>query len=189
MKKLAVILMVLSLFQVNAYASHAVGGLYEMTLLVEAAKAEEPEPHEDDSMVSDLFFRYADSLAEISFSEIHKYLVDAGYTFQEKIGDNKLATFNVECPVGEVYFCFYPLDISAASTAFGDPDREILSCVQYKRGERWISVSDEFHTDDVIYTIGDPDASSVRNEMSKLELLRLYYNYRMGGNVAPIDSE
>lgn len=183
-KKLAIFLVVLSLFLTFMTSAEAAKGLFEYSLKTRETSGEATEACEDDAYVVNTFFRFANSLADVSFSDVKQYLVDQGYTFYETIGDNDLATFHVECPVSEVYFCFYPLDVSPTSTAFGDPDREMLSCIEYSRGDKWITVTDEFHAKTVQLIAGDRNDNPVRREISDIDILRLFYNYEIGGNIS-----
>lgn len=187
MKKVfAVFLVVLSLFMTHMIPAKAESVFYEMELRMREDK-ETPEASGDDTYVQNTFFHFADSLADVSFADVRQYLVDQGYSFRETIGENEFATFHVECPVSEVYFCFYPLDTSTTSTAFGDPDREMLSCIEYSRGDKWITVTDEFHTKTVHLIAGNKNDDPVKHEISETDLLRIFYNYEIGGNISADD--
>ena len=184
MKKVfAAFLVTLSIFLSFTIQAEAASGTFEQRLIIREA-TEVSKASEDDVYVVNTLFRFANSLAGVSFSDVRQYLVDQGYSFREEIGENKLATFHVECPISEVYFCFYPLDTSSTSTAFGDPDREMLSCIEYRRDDKWISVTDVLHTKEVQLIAGNKNDNPVNREISEIDILRIFYNYVIGGSIS-----
>ena len=167
-----------------ALCSASASSLYESQLESSYQSAGVLQSSPDDAYVEALFVRYAASLGKATFNDVKQSLDDLDCDYSSEIGENTLATFHVQCPEGKLYFCFYPLDMSETSTAFGDPDREMLSCIEYSRGDRWITITDEFHVTPTSLIIGDRSADPVKNEVSDVSYLLMYYNLRIGGNVS-----
>lgn len=138
-------------------------------------------PGADDEFVKDTLFYYADHMGTVSYNQVIAHLEDLGMEYEGEIGENTLAVLNVHLIDGRLYFCFYPLDTSDTSTDFGDPDKEMLSCVEYSRDDKWITVTDEFHIGDVIYRAGDKSSEPIAHYMSSITSILEFYNSNIGG--------
>lgn len=136
----------------------------------------------DDQCVTEVLLKYADSLGKVSYKEMKEYLDSLGYTYETKIGSNELATFNVDCDLGGLYICFFPLGND--DSYFGNPEKEMLSCLEYSREEKWITISDNMHSNGGKLKTGDKSRDPVNQEVSSLEKLIDFYNGTIGGSVS-----
>ena len=138
-------------------------------------------PSPDDVYVENTVLYYADSMGMVSFNQVLSYLDSLGYEYTSEIGNDELAVIRMDCADGGLYFCFYPLDNSESSTEFGNPDREMLSCVEYSRDDKWVTVTDELHTGETLYRVGDKNDDPIAHYFSDIKYLIEYYNTRIGG--------
>lgn len=138
-------------------------------------------PSDDDESVKRTIFYFADLLGSVSYSQVKAYLEESGIEYTGEIGENTLAVLHASLVDGGLYFCFYPLDTSEASTEFGDPEKEMLSCVEYTRDDKWITITDELHIGDVLYRIGDKSANPVAHYVSSITSILEFYNSKIGG--------
>ncbi|MBQ3762805.1 MAG: hypothetical protein II875_12455 [Clostridia bacterium] len=136
----------------------------------------------DDQCVSEVFLKYADSLRKVSYKEIKDYLDSKDYRYETKIGSNKLAQFKILCNQGSMYIAFYPLGNNDSD--FGNPDKEMLTCLEYERDGQWITISDEFHLNVGLLKTGDKSRDPVNQEVSNLESLVDFYNNTIGGSIS-----
>ena len=136
----------------------------------------------DDRCVSEVFLKYANSLGKASYKEIKEYLDSLDYAYDTTIGSDELATFNIYCELGKLYICCYPLGYNESD--FGKPEKEMLSCLEYERDDRWISISDSMHINGGVLNTGDRARNPVNKAVSSLEELVDYYNNTIGGLVS-----
>lgn len=136
----------------------------------------------DDQCVTEVFLEYADSLGKVSYKEIKEYLDSLNYTYKTQIGKDTLATFNIDCELGSMYLCFYPLGFNDSD--FGKPEKEMLCCIEYSRDNKWISISDDMHINGGKMKTGDKSRNPVNQEVFTIEELVDYYNNTIGGNVS-----
>lgn len=139
-------------------------------------------PIADDRCISEVFLKYADMLGKVSYKEIKDYLDSLGYKYETVISSDDLATFNIDCELGSLYICFYPLGFN--ETDFGNPEKEMLSCLEYSRAERWVSVSDSMHINGGVLNTGDRSRNPVNMQVLSLEELIDFYNNDIGGSVS-----
>lgn len=151
-------------------------------LLVPLASFAKSKAISDDECVSKVLLEYADSLGKISYKEMKKYLTSLGYKYKTQIGRNKTAQFDITCELGSLYIGFYPLGSNDAD--YGKPDKEMLCCLEYSRGDCWISVSNSYHLKGAILNTGDKSRDPVNQEVSTLEQLVDFYNNKIGGSVS-----
>ena len=130
----------------------------------------------DDQCLSDLFIPYADSIGKITFTEMKQRLDSLGVSYDQTIGRDELATFYIPCEEGSLYICFYPL---GKNPVFGNPDGEFLSCLEYQRGPRWITVSDSIHQREVRYRTGDGTRDPENVDVPSVDDLLSYYRNKM----------
>lgn len=136
----------------------------------------------DDQCISEVFLKYANSLAKVSYKEVKEYLDSLGYKYDTEIGPTSLATFNIPCELGSLYICFYPLESN--DSAFGNPEKEMLSCLEYSRDNRWITISDSMHINGGELKTGDRLRDPVNQEVPSIDIMVKFYNNEIGGDVS-----
>lgn len=135
----------------------------------------------DDFFFQEILIGYAGSLAKISYNQIKSDLDALGCSYDTTIGADELATFKVACDEGSIYIACYPLGYD--DEAFGNPDREMLSVVEYSRGDKWVSVSDSMHINGGKFNTGDKGRDPVNVEVTSIDDLIEFYNNEIGGEV------
>lgn len=190
MKKTVIIVIIVFLFcnimDMSAYTADDAS--YESMLSASHHGKKPSVPGPDDQFVMDVFFHFSDSLAKVSFAEVRDYLKSIDYQFTYQIGNNKLATMNVDGEVGYVYFCFYPIDSSPSSKDFGNPKKEMLCCIEYSCGDKYMSISNEFHLKSAIMKVTNKNISPSTYEVKKLKSMVFFYNLYIGGAVTLNDT-
>lgn len=183
MRKITVLCVLLSLLFATfpyAFAQSASDASFEARLHLTYSERLLSSSDDDESVKNTVLF-FADLLGSVSYSQVEAYLDGMGIEYYGEIGENTLAVIHASLVDGSLYFCFYPLDVSETSTEFGDPDREMLSCVEYSRNDKWIAVTDEFHIGDVLYRVGDKNPSPVAHYVSSIVSIIEFYNTEIGG--------
>lgn len=161
------------------FVSVVVSFVFLLIPLTSFAKQGDNSVAPDDECIYNIFLKYADSLGAVSYKEVKEHIDSLGYKYETKIGHDELATFNIICELGSLYICFYPFGFNDSD--FGDPMKEKLCCLEYSRDNRWISISDDFHTNAGILKTGDKSRNPVNQEVSTLEEIIEYYNNTIGG--------
>lgn len=151
-------------------------------LIPTVSLADAKSTYMDDQCITQIFLKYADSLGKVSYKEIKDYLNSLDCKYETKIGSDELATFNIYCELGKLYICCYPLGYNYSD--FGNPEKEMLSCLEYSRDNRWISISDSMHINGGVLNTGDKSRKPVNEEVKSLESLVDYYNNVIGGSVS-----
>ncbi len=137
----------------------------------------------DDQCITEIFLKYAGLLKKVSYKEVKEQLDSLGCEYETTIGSNAFATFNIQCERGKLYIEFYPLDIGYDSLDYGQPEKEMLSCLSYSRDDYRISISDNLHLNMGVIKTSDESRNPVSVEVPSLDYLIEFYNNIIGGSV------
>ncbi len=141
----------------------------------------ENEAIADDQCIYDVFLKYADSLSKVSYKEIKDYLDSLGYSYETRIDGKSLTIFRITCKLGSLYICCYPLGDD--DSEYGNPEKEMLCCLEYSREDRWISISNDFHMNAGVLKTGDRSREPINQKVFTLRHLIDFYNNEIGGSV------
>lgn len=172
----------------SAYALS--GGLLIQSNRVKAINGEPTTPSPDDIFVKDVVFYFCKSIGAATYNEVKNYLDEKEYKYDATLGnDYANCRISMDLEEGSITLIFFPLDASENSTAFGNPNREYLSLIQYDRGENWFSITDLLHMSPCTMQAVYRKRGNNSFEFDRVSDMVNFYNYNLGGSITVNDDD